>query len=120
MVSILLFVITIGVIVILAIAYRRTQELSDRVDFLQREIDILRGKISKLQTPTEPRAQEPIASSVTPPAAEPPKPRATPPPFPSEVPPVIDAPSTPQVEAPPIFSREVSTINWERFMGVNL
>lgn len=123
MVSILLFLITIGVIVILAIAYRRTHELSNRVDFLQREIDILRGKISKLQMPSERSAEEPTVPSVTPPipqTSESPRPRATPPPFPSEVPPVIQTPSPPSVKAPTVFSRNVSTINWERFMGVNL
>jgi uncharacterized membrane protein len=123
MVSIVLFLTFVAVIIILAIAYRRTQELSDRVDYLQREIDILRGKISKLQMPTEPSAQEPItnsATSQTPAPPEPPKPRPTPPPLPSEVPPVIQTPSPPPVEPPPIFSRDVTTINWERFMGVNL
>jgi uncharacterized membrane protein len=126
MVSILLILTSIVAIVILALAYRRTQELSDRVDFLQREIDILRGKISRLQTPTEPHAEAPQASQAPvitgpiPPPSEPPKPRPTPPPFPSNAPPVIPEPSTAPIEPPPIFSRDVTTINWERFMGVNL
>lgn len=131
MVSILLFIIIVGAIIILAMAYRRTQELSDRVDYLQKEIDILRGKISKLQTPTGPHTEAretPAATVITKPipqAPEPPKPRPTPPPFPSEVPPVISAPSPAPaepapVEPPTILSRDVTTINWERFMGVNL
>jgi hypothetical protein len=123
MVSILLFLTSITAIIILALAYRRTEELSDRVDFLQREIDILRGKISQLQKPAETSAEEPTAHPVTPPippAPEPPKQRPTPPPFPSEIPPVIHEASPPPVEPPPILSRNLTSINWERFMGVNL
>lgn len=120
MVSILLFLISVGAIIILTIAYRRTQELSDRVDFLQREIDILRGKISSLQTPPATRAEAPDITEPVSQKPEPPKPRPTPPPFPSEVPPVIHEPSAPPIEPPPTVSRDVRTINWERFMGVNL
>lgn len=120
MVSILLFLISVGVIIILAIAYRRTQELSDRVDFLQREIDILRGKISSLQTPPATRAEAPDITEPISQTPESPKPRPTPPPFPSEIPPVIHEPSAPPIEPPPILSRDVRSINWERFMGVNL
>ncbi len=126
MISILLFIVVVGAIIIVAIAYRRTQELSDRVDYLQREIDILRGKISRLQTPTEAQAEERTAPSVSPlipPTPEPAKPRLTPPPFPTDVPPVIQEPVTPPINPPTpqlFLNRDVSTINWERFMGVNL
>ncbi len=126
MISILLFIVVVGAIIILAIGYRRTQELSDRVDYLQREIDILRGKISKLQTLPEIHTKKPPDFSATepvPPTPEPAKPRATPPPFPTEVAPVIQEPVTPPINPPtppPFLNRDVSTINWERFMGVNL
>ena len=95
MISILLFIIVVGAIIMVAIAFRRTQELSVRVDFLQREIDILRGKISRLQPPTEAQPEARNAPSVRPPippTPEPPKPRVTPPPFPTDVPPVIHEP----------------------------
>jgi uncharacterized membrane protein len=121
--SILLFIVVVGAMIVVAIAYRRTQELADRVDFLQREIDILRGKISSLQNPAKPPAAPPEAPITTEPKAAPPespKPRPTPPPFPTELPPVINAPSSSPIEPPPIFSRDVTSINWERFMGVNL
>lgn len=125
MISILLFLVVVGAIIVVAIAYRRTQELSHRVDYLQREIDILRGRISKLQTPAETRTQQsPIASATeTTPAPEPEKHRVTPPPFPTDIPPVIQKPSPPPINPPtppPLLNRDVSSINWERFMGVNL
>lgn len=140
----ILILAPVSIILVARSSRRRSEELSDRIDYLQREIEILRGKISKLQAPVEKRAEtvheavpvitpseaatSPAAATVPPPP--PPKPRPTPPPFPSDLTPVTEEVREPagsasftdaQMDPPPAPPSHTATaINWERFMGVNL
>ncbi len=145
---VLLPMIAIIWIATLARSYRRrSEELSDRIDYLQREIEIVRRTISKLQAsqetqqppireaqPVSPPPTAPSADAVpTPPPSPPARPRPVPPPFPTNIPPIIQqtpepaggasfsasaADSPPPPPIPPISTG--TAINWERFMAVNL
>ena len=118
------FIIIIGAIIYFAISFRRTQELSNRVDYWQREIDILGGKISGLQTPKEAGAEERKVPSVSPNSANARTGKTA-----CNSAAISNRCSSSnsrtcnnsnQSITATAFNRDVSTIDRERFMGVNL
>jgi uncharacterized membrane protein len=118
--DIFLVIVAIILIVLLTRSYKkRNEELTHRVDMLQSEVEHLRGVIFGKPSAAKQQPEPPPNTTVPPElVAEPPKPGVQPPPFVPEAPPIIQ----PEVKLPPpVFSlRNESSINWERFMGVNL
>ncbi|HSE40279.1 MAG TPA: DUF2339 domain-containing protein, partial [Acidobacteriota bacterium] len=112
--DIFLLIIAIILIIVLTRSYKkRDKELTHRIDLLQSEVDHLRRVIfGRSNAAPEP---PPVTTAPSIPSELPTKStgaRVTPPPFVGEPPPVIE-PEVKNQTLPP-------SINWERFMGVNL